>query len=382
MSSHGEHSSNREKGNLVEDIAREMYQLPGFSAQPRVKLEPIGGSNKRSEWREIDVLITLSVPGSPTSVRMAVECKNEVKPIPAEYIDSFASKLDDVGIPSSLGIYVSKSRYTSGAMRRARKLGMKTLQLVSDEPDQIPDILRKIVQPIVFLLLRIDSIRLEAGISIDNHGASRLRLADGRDGGLPIDLIWAAWLRGRPSSLVGSHELTDLPSYGRGHIVDGLFVPLVSISASVTVLGLMIDVPGISERHRLLDAKSGADEREHVRVEFPMRPGSYQVASAHSQDDLRAALRTRNPLNLPVLMFRLPRVAYGATLSPPTSAGAWKLSMLARAVTDGRISHSEAGPMLGQLERNDLSAAFDPIWSEYPALDLIPEGQDVEVRPI
>jgi hypothetical protein len=68
--------SNREKGSFVEDVAAAMFRLPGFHVQTRVRVDPRGGVRKRSERREIDVLVTLDIPGLPVPIRIAIECKN------------------------------------------------------------------------------------------------------------------------------------------------------------------------------------------------------------------------------------------------------------------------------------------------------------------
>src|SRR3712207_2531643 len=104
------------KGRLVEEIVEKMHGSPNVSVQRRVFLEPVGGGGRK---REIDVLLTSSVAGYP--VRVAIECKNEAKKIGSPEIDAFVGKLQHVGIPPQLGIYVSTSGYTGGAIERARK---------------------------------------------------------------------------------------------------------------------------------------------------------------------------------------------------------------------------------------------------------------------
>ncbi len=111
------------KGKLVEEIVQKMHDSPNVKVERRVFLDSVGGSGKR----EIDILLTSSVAGYP--VRLAIECKNEKTPIGSPKIDAFVGKLQDVGIPSQLGIYVSASGYTGGAIERARKAGIKTLVL-------------------------------------------------------------------------------------------------------------------------------------------------------------------------------------------------------------------------------------------------------------
>lgn len=371
--------SNRDKGSLVEDVAAAMYRLPGFDVRTRIRLVPLGGVAKDSERPEIDVLITLAAPGLPVPVTFAIECKNEKAPIGPEFINAFAGKLDDVGIPRHFGLFVSTSRYSSGALRRAKKERIQTLLLVSDPADQLPEAIRQLVQPVVFVLLGVVQIYLEAGIGIPverPEHADVLRLADGRYAGSVRDLVWAEWIRGNPSLVVGDQRMEALPTYGRGHRVDGVFARIAALSADVHLRGLMIEIPGAPERYRLIDAETKNLARERVQVKFEMKPATYSVSAADTEADLEALLRERNPMNLPVVRVRVPRIEYDAVFWPPSTSVVWKLVMIGRAHRAGRITDPRT--LLREVERPDLSAAFEPVWPEYPALDLMPTAQTTE----
>lgn len=369
-------ASNREKGSLVEDIAAAMYRLPGFDVQTRVRVSPRGGVARKSERREVDVLITLTTPGLPMPVQMVVECKNEKEPIEPELIDAFAGKLDDIGIHRGFGLFVSTSRYTSGALRRAQKEGIRTLLLVTDPVDQLPDEIRRLIQPVVFVLPRIDEIRLASGIDLATDGSDAafvLRHADGSNAGTVIDLVWAEWLRGKLPLQIGKLRMESIQTHGRGHVVAGLFSRIEALSADLTLEAHMIELPGAPTRHRLIDAASRQSDRERVEVMFRMRPATYDVMTTETETDLMALLRQRNPLNLPVVRVPIPRVKYETLLWPPSVGTASKLTLLGRAMKAGVL----AGPaeIMREMHQPNLEAGFDPIWADYPALDLIPSPQ-------
>src|SRR5688572_28897520 len=99
----GHTPGNREKGKLVEGIVAMFHDDPNVKVARNVKLLGRTGTTPR----EIDVLVTAGVVGY--EVRIAFECKNEAKPIGAEYIDAFRGKLDLIGIPRQHGVFVSAS---------------------------------------------------------------------------------------------------------------------------------------------------------------------------------------------------------------------------------------------------------------------------------
>jgi hypothetical protein len=87
------------KGQLVEMIVMAMYDTPGLNVQRNVRLPTIRDPKRK---REIDVLINGSLAGHP--IQIAVECKNYKSIIDVSKIDAYIGKLQDVGIPSQLGI--------------------------------------------------------------------------------------------------------------------------------------------------------------------------------------------------------------------------------------------------------------------------------------
>jgi hypothetical protein len=146
-------NSSRYQGDIVEEVVAEMHKNPGIKVERNVYLPTIDQSGRR---REIDVLLNGTISGYP--IQMAIECKNEKKPVGVEEIDEFIGKLQDVGIPNSMGIFVSRSGYKKGVADRVKQAGIKPLTL--NEFTNIEESLFKIIQSIVFLLLSIEKITI------------------------------------------------------------------------------------------------------------------------------------------------------------------------------------------------------------------------------
>jgi hypothetical protein len=92
-------------------------------------------------------------------IQIAVECKNEKKVTGVEKIDAFIGKLEHVGLSTQLSVYVSTSRYTVGAIERAKEVGMKTL-LLKDVEDQINQVVSEVFQSLIYLFATIATVRL------------------------------------------------------------------------------------------------------------------------------------------------------------------------------------------------------------------------------
>src|SRR6266567_1692559 len=117
--------SSNEKGKIVEHIVALMHKYPDTSVKVEQNVRLPTVLNKIGRKREIDVLLTRDIAGH--SVQIAIECKNEQRPIDTPAIDAFAKKLQRVGV--RYGIYVSASGYTKDAIENAAADGIKTFTL-------------------------------------------------------------------------------------------------------------------------------------------------------------------------------------------------------------------------------------------------------------
>ncbi len=181
--------TNKQKGNLVEEIAAMMHDCVGVKVERNVFLTPVNGDPRRK--REIDVLLTSYVAGYP--VRLAIECKNEAEVTGVEHIGAFIDKLDDVGIPHQQGVFISATGYTSGAIDRAKAKGIRTLALTGLTEDRLSAAVSDAWQYLVYLLPVIKQV------SVTNHVAEAppeifdFQNEQGELCGFLPDLIWFQW---------------------------------------------------------------------------------------------------------------------------------------------------------------------------------------------
>ena len=70
--------------------------------------------------RQVDVLVTTPIPGLTEPLRIAVECKDWKRPVPVGEVGKLRDLMDDVGVP--LGLLLTPTGFTAGAVRRAAKL--------------------------------------------------------------------------------------------------------------------------------------------------------------------------------------------------------------------------------------------------------------------
>jgi len=146
--------SSTDKGKIVERIVALMHKYPDTSVkvEQNVRLPPV--LNKTGTKREIDVLLTKDIAGH--SVQMAIECKNEQRPIDTPAIDAFAKKLQRVGVP--YGMYVSASGYTKDAIENAATDGMKTFILKDLTEEVLYASIVEAFQSIVYLFCQVVTV--------------------------------------------------------------------------------------------------------------------------------------------------------------------------------------------------------------------------------
>ncbi len=355
---------NDSKGRLVEQIAAWLHEGPGIEVQLRVRLPTRANSRRK---REIDILLTGSFAGY--RIRMAVECKNEAGPIGAERIDAFVGKLLNVGIPPELGIYVSASGYTSGAVERANQAGIKPLVLEGLNADRLSATVEDALQSVVYVMLDVTQISLESPLSPDSDGRQLLWFRDetGKVCGSVFDLIWWQWMAGEPPSVLGRHELRLAIPPG-WHSLAGEEGQPVSITATADVLGHVITVPGQAERYALVHAPDRAVDRFRVRATFDTARKSYPVATFASESDLETFLETLPAaVKASVGRIRLPRIRYSPFYWPPCERVARTL------VARGRWIESDEVPdppelTFDELEGSNVASLWEPIWAEHPAV--------------
>jgi hypothetical protein len=345
------------KGKLVEEIVEKMHGSSNVRVQRRVFLKPVGGGRKR----EIDVLLTSSVAGYP--VKVAIECKNEAEKIGSPKIDAFVGKLQYVGIPSQLGIYVSTSGYTRGAIERAREAGIKTLILSGLSKDRLSAAVTKAFQSMVYLFADIARLQVENEVSTVEEFAELSSYYDA-DGVLRDTLphmVWRTWVKGAMPSDLGEHELRFQVPDGWHNVVNGKKVPARAISAVVRVVGFVVTFSGEARQHTLLDAANKRAARWMTDLAFDgsLEP-RYPMRGFWAEEELREYLENQEDVRI-VGRLRLPRIRAGAMYWPPSERTTKKVAELMEAYKAGEIP--DPRPLkFAEIEGMDLNAVFEPIW--------------------
>jgi hypothetical protein len=397
------------KGKLVEMIVAGMHEAPNVKVEKNVRL-PVLRSVKRK--REIDVLVSGLFAGYP--VRLAVECKNYQKVIDIQKIDAYIGKLQDVGIPTQHGIYVSAKGFTTGALERAAEVGIKTLMLTGLTADRLSAEIKEAIQSVIYLLPDITSIQVSNYVGEIDNGAQMLFLydADGKIRGSIPDFVWKEWIEGSIPPVLGEYEITpEIPKDWRLQI-NGKSESIISVTAKVRVIGLVAVIKGERREYTLIDPNKKQIERFKAEATFNTLHHQHPVKTFRSESGLRKFLEGRTEaFRITVGRFPLPRVRFELLYWPLSAAAVQKLATLApiwqaqgrtpsrkeKARIEGsdldigplRVDGSVADSWLEVQRRahdsttdgrsinaqksntSDLSTIWEPIWSGNPILEEI-----------
>jgi hypothetical protein len=237
---------------LVEQVVASMHEMGDLVVRRNVRLPSISEPSRR---REFDVVCTGQVAGYP--VRIPIECKSGKHPAGAPAIDAFIGRLQDVGLPPTSAVFVSVAGFTDGAKNRAAAVGIRTLVLVSELPEQLRAAALTALQSVVFLLADITKVTVTNDVPAPALASDVLaiRAADGALVATPIDIVWAEWRGGGIPEQLGSYGVRfELPT-GFHTAANGVVTTTYGFEAEVTVRGLVATVPGNVSRHTLIDAR-------------------------------------------------------------------------------------------------------------------------------
>jgi hypothetical protein len=362
--------STREKGDILEKIIAEMHDIPGVKIERNVYLPTLDGS---SRTREIDILITGQMAGF--QIQIAVECKNKNKVTGVEQIDEFIGKLQDVGIPTQLGLFVSMSKYTSGAVKRAKSVGIRTF-LLQDISADLPQAVKEAYQSNVYLMLTITNVVISNDISDVMWAGELLFFRDesGNVSGVVGDLVWKEWISGRLSSQIGNHEVSlTLPSDWR-QIVQGKNAKVSEIKVSYKVTGYAISFPGAVSQYNLVNVEDNKIEKSQTVARFPPPIGKYPLVHFQTKDELDLF---RNQIKGIGVIFEsiLPRIVWYASYWPPSKKAIEKLNKkLIESLKKGEEFDLRSVSLL-EIEGDDLAAMWEPIIEDHPLLSKnLPSG--------
>ena len=376
-------TANTRKGRLLEEVVALMHDLPGVKVERNVFLSPVKDADP--DDCEIDVLLTTET-ASGYQVQIAIECKNEGAPIGIGKIREFLDKLEDIGIPPQLGIFVSASGFTKNAMRRAKAKGLRLFKLTGLSADRLSSEVADAFQFSVYLIAQV------ANIIITNN-ASKLTSeqgmiffdASGKPCGYVTDLIWNRWRQGDPPSIIGEHTVNLQVPKGWHQIIEGSPVPVISSSATVHVTGLVITLKGQSKRHTLVNPLDNKVERGRVRVEFkPMPEGKTpdSVEEVRSEEELKALIEKQVGPRI-TSRVRLPRIQIGNSFYPLSRRDEEQLGNQVKSYKVGEVPDL-LPPGVAELESADFNSLWEPVWRGLtghgvPIIVEDDEGESIDV---
>jgi hypothetical protein len=350
--------STKDKGRLVEQIVASMHEFSGVKVQQNVFMPTLGNARRK---REIDVLLTSNVAGY--LVQIAIECKNKKEVVGSPKIDAFIGKLSDIGIPARHGIYVSASGYSGGAIERASQAGIKPLVLTGLSKDSLSTAVVEAFQSIVYLLPEVLNIHVANGVGNTLNSFQMLMFYDeqGQTCGSIPDLIWQSWLNGQLPLSIGEHDIPITIPAGWHQVIDGKIEPVLSVSAKLRILGLVVTVSGKARQHLLVDASTKKPEKFKVDASFETDKTTFPVTAIQTEEQLKAFVERPGAVKLSIGRIALPRIHIGPMYWPPSERVGQIVIEKMRAFEAGKTS--DPRPFnLAEIEGMDMQAIWEPIW--------------------
>jgi len=352
------------KGRMLESIVASMHKAPGTKVETNVFLRPRDGNGR---GREIDVLLTSEVSGYP--IRVAIECKNYEKPLGVGEIDKFIGKLDHVGIPKCLGIFVSASRYTKGAINRAAEAGVRLLEY----KDVTSELNKQIIfafQSLIYLLLSITKLQVTSNIIGPSPAGEVLffKTGDGKLCGSVPDLIWMRWKKGFIPETLGKHELEIEVPTGWHHFIQGKSSQISSIKAEVLVSAHVLTFPGTVFGHHIVPQGLSKPEKWQIGAEFSPPLGKQPIVKFTEEDDLKVYIESKKSVIQTISRYRLPRIQLLSLYWPPSVKTLKKLKALVSASIEKGEPFDLTKFNILDIEGDDLSSVWDPIIPDHPMI--------------
>jgi hypothetical protein len=133
-------------------------------------------------------------------------------------------------IATQQGIFVSIHGFTTGALERAKEVGIVPLLLTGLTQDRLAVEIGKAIQSAIYLLLDITKLEITNHIDKVNLGALLWFLYDqsGKVKSSLPDLVWKKWIEGFPESLLGDYEFEINIPHNRYQYIDNRLYPISS----------------------------------------------------------------------------------------------------------------------------------------------------------
>lgn len=372
-------SDNTLKGRLVEEVVALLHDLPGVKVERNVSLNPVKGADP--EDCEIDVLLTTET-ASGYQVQFAVECKNERGRIGIGYIREFLDKLDDVGIPTQLGIFVSASGFTKNAIRRAKEKGLQLFTLTGLSADRLSSAVAEAFQFNIYLIAQVIKFSVtNKAPKITGEQGFVFFDAEGNPCGQVPDLIWNKWRQGDPQSVIGEHIVELQVPKGWHQIVNGRPEPVLALTATIQVVGLVATLAGETKQHTLVNPVNNKVERSRLDVtfNFPRKVEPNRMVEVRSEEELNALIKKKGVVRV-ASRVRMPRIRFQNIFNYPLSRR--NVEVLAERLKGkkGKKLSKSLPAGMAELEEADLKSVWEPVWLGLTtgALPVIVEDDDGE----
>ncbi|MBA3693371.1 MAG: restriction endonuclease [Acidobacteria bacterium] len=309
-----------DKGILLEEVVAMLHDYEGVKVERNVKLPPKSGDKSRKI--EIDVLLTSYVAGY--SIQIAIQCKNYGKRITREQIGAFKDSLDDAGIPYQHGIIVSVHGYQSGATKRAKELGIKTLELKGLTKDRLAIEIEKAYQFFVYFLATVIEISIQNDLQSINSPYIDFNDENRKYCGDINDLIVSRWRQGEIPLVIGEYEIQLKIPEGWYHFRQDRIVKIFSISARVKVTGRVLELIGNLQTLSLVESETQKSEKFKISAEFnsleEMKKLNEKVLSGFQGKIAETETELEDILNQSLIKvihrIRLPRIISGSCFMP------------------------------------------------------------------
>lgn len=351
-----------DKGRIVEKIIALLHEQPGISVKRNVMLQTSDGQDAR----EVDVLIVGQLVGYP--VQLAIECKNYGRPIGKGDIDAFVGKLKDLGFPTQYGIYVSASRYTGGAIKRAKNAGLRALKLDGLTKDRLAEAMYDALQSIVYLLPIMTSLSIFNDAPEMNPQEMAEFFNESGEKLIIFDLLWRQWCEGKYPKEIGEHSIeVDVPQ-GYTQRYKGKRMDWVRVALTLQIVAVVVQIPGKAKDIQLIDWGAKSVEKRTVHVSFENEDHStFGAGIFQSEEDLATFLNSRSEKYRFVLgRLLLPRILTpGRVLWPPSKTYMENIKHLEK--EHGPEIDTRKIDMLTLHGSNFFGALFDDVWEGHPA---------------
>lgn len=364
------------KGRLLESVVAMMHEYPGVKVEKNVELPARHSSKART--REIDVLLTGSV--AEYTIQIPIACRNEATKVAVGDIGEFVDLLNDVGLPPQQAIFISVMGFESGAIERAKDLGIKTFLFEGLTKDRLAEAVEDAFQYFVYLLPQVTQISVRNEMP---DGSLALVFSDEAQQycGDVLDLVVSRWRQNEIAPTIGEFDLDLQVPDGWHQFFQNKPVKTLSIRVKLRIIGYIMTLAGQAKQFTLRDAEKKTREKFRLQVDFdPTKQSNngYEVRTAITEAELSAMLERSTGVRI-VHRMRLPKVL-GGTCFHPISARVKDL-MLTDVKTPSKEEFERLPPLrLEDVEEPVNGSIHEKPWRWWPVIVNDGKGHLLDVQ--